>query len=374
MQINFQINSKNRNSMKKTFAWALILLTALPLLATASSSSSLDFYRFVPLLSSFPSPNSDPLLVNPWGFVITSYGNVVVANNGSSTSTIYTSTLGGVNFNPGTKAPVRPTLFINVLSNPTGIVHNHSENSFQFGTSSIKSKPAEYIYCTEEGTILAYNRHVDPLNAIVVIDSASNGAVYKGLEKAKVDNEYYLYATDFRNGKIDVFNSKFKYVKSFTDQTIPAGYAPFNIRNFDGKLYVTYAKQLPPDNEDDDPGPGNGFVNIFSLKGRFIKRLVSDGNLNSPWGLAIAPKNFGMFSHALLVGNFGDGLINAYNPQNGDLIGQLFDSTGSPIVIDGLWGLRFDHNNIDRPQLYFTSGPAGETQGLMGLIQFAGND
>lgn len=358
--------------MKKTFAWVLTLLIALPLLATASTS--FDFYRNVEIITPGPIPNLDPLLVNPWGFVITPEGNVVVANNGTSTSTYYTPTGGGINFNPGTEAPERPTLFVNVESDPTGIVSNHSGRSFKFGFSSKKERPAEFLYSTEEGTILAYNRHVDPLNAIVVIDRSSTGAVYKGLEKAKIDDEYYLYATDFHNARIDVFDSRFKFVKSFTDPTIPAGFAPFNIRNFDGKLYVTYAKQLPPDNVDDDPGVGNGFVDIFSLKGKLIKRLISDGNLNSPWGLAIAPKHFGEFSHALLVGNFGDGLINAYDSKNGNFLGQLFDNTGTPIVIEGLWGLKFDHYDAKRPQLYYTAGPAAETDGRLGLIQFAGND
>lgn len=356
--------------MQKIFTRLLVLLTALPLLATASS----DFYRVVPLLTATASENVDANLVNPWGFVFTKEGNVVTANNGTSKSTLYTPTGGALNFNPGTKAPVRPTLFVNVPSNPTGIVKNHSKDSFEFKIPGKDKEAAEYIYCTEEGTILAYSQEVDPLNAIVVADRSSHGAVYKGLAKAKVNDKYYLYATDFHNAKIDIFDHKFKFVKSFKDSTIPNGFAPFNVRNFDDKLYVTYAKQLPPNNNDDDPGVGNGFVNIFNLKGDFIKRLISQGNLNSPWGLAIAPNHYGIFSNTLLVGNAGDGFINAYNRVTGNFIGQLFDSTSTPIQIPRLWGLDFNDFNADRPQLCFTSGPAGETDGLYGIILYAAND
>lgn len=358
--------------MKKTFAWAMSLLLMLPLMSMASSSTG--FYRVVNLVTPAPINTPDPLLVNPWGFVFTPEYNLVVANNGTNTSTSCAPTGGALNFNPGTKAPVRPTLFINVLSNPTGVVINNSHNSFKFGSGSDHKHPAEYLYSTEEGTILAYNRHVDPLNAIIVFDNSAKGAVYKGLASGKVDGEHYLYATDFHNGQIDVFDSHFNYVKSFTDPTIPAGFAPFNVRDLDGKLYVTYAKQLPPDNDDDEPGLGNGFVDVFTLKGEFIKRLISNGNLNSPWGLAIAPKNFGVFSKALLVGNFGDGFINAYNLKTGEFLGQLFDNLGAPIQLPGLWGLKFSYLNPDRPQLYFTSGPSSETDGLLGLILFSGND
>lgn len=360
--------------MQKTLTCLLTLLSILPLSAKASSSSNLDYFQVITLITTSPSLNYDARLVNPWGFVINQEGNLVVGNNGTNTSTLYTPDGGGYNFNPGTQAPVRPTLFNNVHSQPTGVAMNRSENSFKFGISGKNRKPAEYLYSTEEGTILAYSQYVDPLNAIIVVDRSSTGAVYKGLEIAKVNSENYLYATDFHNAKIDVFNSEFKYIKSFTDPTIPEGFAPFNIRKFDCGLYVTYAKQLPPDNIDDDQGLGNGFVDVFSLDGEFIKRLISQGNLNSPWGLAIAPDHWGSFSHTLLVGNFGDGFINAYDPKSGDFIGQLFDKTLTPIQITGLWGLRFDHFNRRRPQLFFTSGPADETEGLLGVIQFAGNN
>lgn len=360
--------------MKKLSASIAFLLTCLPIWVAASSSSSYDFYRVIPLITASTSENSDPLLVNPWGFILTPENNVVVANQGTSTSTLYTPNAAGINFNPGTKAPIRPTTFINVASNPTGVVNNLSEKSFHFGINNHKTNPAEYLYATEEGTILAYNRHVDPLNAIIVIDNSSSGSVYKGLEKAHINGESYVYAADFHNGKVDVFNRKFKFVKSFTDPTIPPGFAPFNVKRIDDKLYVTYAKQLPPNNVNDDPGLGNGFVVIFNLQGKLIKRLISNGPLNSPWGIALAPSKFGDFSNALLIANHGDGTINAFHPKTGAFLGQLFDATNSTISISGLWGITFNLYNPQRPKLYYTAGTAGGTDGVMGFILYAAND
>ena len=357
--------------MQKIFTRLLIGVTALPILAYAST----DFYRNIPLLTGTSSENVDAHLINPWGFVLTKEANLVIANNGTNTSTIYTPTGGAINFNPGTTAPDRPTLFVNALSNPTGIVINPSKHDFKFKTSGGK-KPAEYIYCTENGTLLAYSQEVDPLNAVIVANRSAHGSVYKGLEVAKVNNKYYLYATDFHNAKVDVFDKDFDYVKSFTDPSIPSGFAPFNVKNFNNKLYVTYAKQLPPSNQNDDPGLGNGFVDVFNENGGFISRLISHGNLNSPWGLAIAPTNFGPFSNALLVGNAGDGFINAYNLVTGSFLGQLSDSSATPIQIPRLWGLEANVSNFhhDRPQLNYTAGAANETDGVFGIIQFSGNE
>lgn len=356
--------------MKKALTWALAVLTCLPLLASAD----IEFYRQINLVTASPSQNPDPNLVNPWGFILTPQYNLVVANNGTSTTTLYTPIGGLLNLNSGTYAPKRPSLFVNVASNPTGVVQNCDEDSFLFNSGSEEKHSAKFIYSTEEGTLLAYNRYVNFDNAIVVADRSSDGAVYKGLEIAKVEGNYFLYAPDFHNARIDVFNHEFDFVKSFTDPTIPAGYAPFNVRKLNDKLYVTYAKQLPPGNTDDDPGVGHGYVDIFTLKGVFVKRLISEGNLNSPWGLAIAPKNFGDFSGALLVGNFGDGFINAYNKKTGSFLGQLYDSTAAPIQIPGLWGLMVNDSRPYRPQLFFTSGPDGETDGLLGTILWSGND
>jgi len=220
--------------------------------------------------------------------------------------------------------------------------------------------------------ILGYNNAVNPNSAVVAVDNSQMGAVYKGLEIVKncccggCCGELFLFATDFRNGRIDVFDSQFNYLNSITVYNIPPGYAPFNVRKLDCLIYVTYAKQLPPDNQDDDPGPGRGFVDVFTETGLHVKRLISQGQLNSPWGLAIAPETFGQFAGALLVGNFGDGLINAYDRCTGDFLGSLTHPDGTLIKIPGLWSLDFDCYG----HLYFTSGPNNETGGLVGNISW----
>lgn len=234
----------------------------------------------------------------------------------------------------------------------------------------LNSHAAKFIFATETGLILGYNAEANPTTAILGVDRTTAGSIYKGLAIAVTSDEPFIYAADFFNALIDVFDSEFNYVTSFTDTTVPAGYAPHNIRNIDGKLYVAFALQNETDSEP-VPGLGNGFVDVFSPQGTLIQRLVSNGNLNAPWGLEIAPDNFGKFSEALLVGNFGDGIINAYNPSNGNFLGQLTDKNGAPIIISGLWALSFspeDDDDDKRANLFFTSGPGGQTHGLVGRI------
>ena len=197
-------------------------------------------------------------------------------------------------------------------------------------------------------------------SALKVADQSASHAVYKGLAMGSVGADTFLYATNFHVGKIDVFDKNFNLVtdKPFWDPTIPAGYAPFNIRNIGGWLYVTYAKQKAPDNMDDEKGPGNGYINIFNTKGEWIKRFASRGALNSPWGIVKSAPGFGL-GNSILVGNFGDGRIHAYEPD-GELIGALRKENGNPIEIDGLWALENNIPGTDPKQLYFTAGPAEE--------------
>src|SRR5213078_2057615 len=151
----------------------------------------------------------------------------------------------------------------------------------------------------------------------------------------------FLYAANFKGGVVEMYDRNFHLVKTFTDTTLADGFAPFGIRNIFGHLFITFAKQKPPDNDDDQAGPGLGYVDVFDTNGNFLHRFASQGTLNAPWGLAVAPRHFGKFSHALLVGNFGDGAINAFNLRTGAFLGQLEDSDGNLIHIDGLWGLAF---------------------------------
>lgn len=326
-----------------------------PLLSADLSSGS-NAYKVKNLVSDIAglAKNTDSRLLNPWGLTFTPEGNILVADNGSDLATSY-----------GPKGSILPFAF-NAVSAPTGLERNDFKNAFLIDNSH----SAQYLFATEAGTILAFNKKVDPNNAIVVVDQSSFDAIYKGLAIAEVRGQPFIYATDFHNATIDVFDRQFNLVNSFTDPTIPAGFAPFNIRNFDGRLYVTYALQKGPDNEDDQAGPGNGFVDIFSPKGKLIKRLISHGDLNSPWGLAIAPRNFGEFSGALIIGNFGDGHILAFSPTTGKYLGMIADSKGNAITIEGLWSLKFrEDSRKGKATLYFTAGINDEDDGLFGTIR-----
>lgn len=311
-------------------------------------------YEMIPLVSNLPNvaPNTDSNLINPLGMFFVASGNFWVADNGSDLSTLYKPD--GTIINS----------VVGVAGAPTGTVLNSDPSRFLIG-SGANIRPSSFLFATESGTILGFNALVDPSNAVIAVDNFASGAVYKGPEIGQVCcGDISLFATDFHNGKIDAFGGDFQLKRSIKDPTIPSGYAPFNVHNINHLPYVTYAKQLPPANMDDDPGPGNGYVDVFTQGGTFIQRLISQGNLNSPWGLTVAPASFGKFAGALPVGNFGDGLINAYDVDTGTFLGQLSDSVGNPIQIPGLWSLEFAPDDT----LYFTSGPNGESDGLVGMI------
>ncbi len=317
--------------------------------------------------------HQDSHLVNSWGLAYLPTSPFWIADNGAGTLTLYVS-----NGDPFPTQPSDP-LVVTVPppkggagpATPTGLVANTgpgfvvSENG--------KSAPALFITVTEDGTVSGWSLNVDPLNAILEVDNSKGGAVYKGAALATVNGSSFLYATDFHNGHVDMFNSSFGLVKSFTDPTVPQGFAPFNLAVIDGKLVVTFAKQKPPDNHDDQAGPGNGFIDVFNLDGTQPRRLVSGGVLNSPWGLAVTPDGFPPFGHALLVGNFGDGRINAFDPKTGFALGRLRDDGCKPIVIDGLWSLAFGNDFLagEPDILYFTAGPEDESHGLFGKLKVA---
>jgi uncharacterized protein (TIGR03118 family) len=193
--------------------------------------------------------------------------------------------------------------------------------------------------------------------------------VYKGLALVTTPAGNFLYATNFRFGTVEVFDSSFQLVNSFTDPTIPAGFAPFGIHNIGGKLFVTYAKQDAA-KHDDDAGPGNGFVDVFAPNGDLLQRFASEGRLDSPWGVTLAPSSFGEARGDILVGNFGDGRINEFDASSGKFLGQLRSSSGGPLTIPNLWGLRFPAGSLNAVPnaLYFTAGINHETDGLFGDI------
>src|SRR6184192_1369155 len=296
----------------------------------------LSFYEQHNLVSdgAVPADLVDAALVNAWGLVASATSPWWVADNGTDSSTLY-------NGSTGAKLSLR----VSVPSAPTGVVFNGGTGFVV--TSGSASGAARFIFATEEGTILGWSPSVAPTQAVVVIDNSAGGAVYKGLAIASTAAGDRLYATNFRAGTVDVFDAGFHPVLGgFTDHHLRPGYAPFGIQQLGGTIYVTYALQ-DADKKDDVTGEGHGFVNAFDTGGHLLRRVASGGRLNSPWGLALAPGDFGAFSGDLLVGNFGDGHITAFDAhrvrghrelQPRD---QLHGADGQAIAIDGLWAIGF---------------------------------
>jgi uncharacterized protein (TIGR03118 family) len=264
---------------------------------------------------------------------------------------------------------------------PTGNVFNPTSGFVisQGGASG----PGQFLFATEDGTISGWNPAVDPAHALIAVDRSAVrqgkfvGAVYKGLALAPSGSGSFLYATDFRFGVVEQFDAQFHLVRSFTDPVLAEDcplpgqcFAPFGIQNIGGDLFVSFALQNKA-HHDDVGGAGNGFVDVFDTSGTLKGRFASMGSLNSPWGLALAPAGFGTFSNDLLVGNFGDGRINAFDPSTGKFLGQLQDPAGHPIAINGLWGLAFGNGGLagDTTTLFFASGLNDEADGLFGSIQ-----
>jgi uncharacterized protein (TIGR03118 family) len=339
--------------------------------AVTAGCATEGLYRQRNLVSdipSIPAEHHDPQLVNSWGVALNPFGVAWVADNGTGVSTLYDGN--GVKQSLVVTIPPGPG---RTTGNPTGIVfYGGQEFSVTVGTTS---GPARFIFASEDGGISAWAPNVAPTTAIRVFNSP-DGAIYKGLALSGSGTGALLYATDFHNAKVDVFNGSFQPVAlsrtAFRDRQIPRGYAPFGIQAINGDIYVTYAKQ-DADAEDDVAGPGFGFVSVVDPNGNFLRRLITRGRLNAPWGLALAPASFGRFGNRLLVGNFGDGAINAYNLETGHFEGELRDVHHRPIRIDGLWGIAFGNglNNQPTNTLFFASGPQDEEHGLYGRLDVA---
>lgn len=298
----------------------------------------------------FNATHIDKHLLNAWGIAVGPTGAFWISSNGDGSSVIYDKN--GVTLrapvqipSPGGKGP----------GAPTGQVFN--------GTTSFKG--AHFIFATEDGTIVSWTSGD---TGVIQANRSAFNAVYKGIALASDSGKNYIYATNFHNGTIDVFDSAYHYVstKPFNDPAIPAGFAPFNIRNIEGVLFVTYAKQKP-DKHDDQAGPGNGYVDIFRTNGTLIRRFATQGTLNSPWGITQGCTGMGEGNDGvILIGNFGDGHINAYS-EKGTYLGQLQKGNG-PVIIDGLWAL--ESNVPSAPnQVFFTAGPNEESHGLFGYLR-----
>jgi uncharacterized protein (TIGR03118 family) len=317
-----------------------------------------------------PAMTIDPNLINPWGIAHSATSPFWVSDNGMGVTTVYTGT--GTKINVGgldsiaIAAPPGQT----TPASPTGDVFNIAGKGFNIASDG-HTGSSVFLFATEDGTISGWNPNVDAASSVLAVDNSQggNGAVYKGLTMAQTDDGTFLYAANFRNGTVDVFNSHFKQVNSFTDPNLPTGFAPFNVQVLDGHLFVTFALQNDA-KHDDVAGVGNGFVDEFDLEGHMLQRVASGGTLNSPWGLAIAPSGFGEFANDLLVGNFGDGKINVFNPKNDQFLGQLDGANGTPIAIGDLWALvpGTGAAGSDPNKIYFTAGVQNEAHGLFGSL------
>jgi uncharacterized protein (TIGR03118 family) len=293
---------------------------------------------------------TDTNLVNAWGLAIGPATALWVANNGTSTSTIY---------NPATF--VAAPLVVNTPEAPTGATFVGVANAFNVGGANT---PSLFAFATEGGKIAGWSPAVDLTNAVVKVDQSGQGSIFKGLTLGLNQDTHLLFAADFGTGMVEAFDTNFKQVMSFTDpRLLPAHYVPFNVQNLNGLLYVTFA-QKDPGARDENHGQGLGFVDVFDMNGNLVKRLIKHGQLNAPWGLTIAPRSFGKFAGALLVGNFGDGRIDAYDPNTGQFLGKIKDGNGSPLAIDGLWAMRTGAEGT----ITFSSGPGDENHGLVGSI------
>lgn len=351
---------------------AIALMLAMFSLTVVARSAQATSSRFqqVNLVSDIPglALHTDPDLVNPWGISHSGGSPFWVSDNGMGVSTLYNGA--GTKLGLVVTIPPPPGSPAGTTSKPTGQVFNGSTDFVV--TTAAGSGPARFIFATEDGIIAGWNPAADPTNAILAVDNSSAEAIYKGLAIGANASGNFLYAANFHAGTIDVFDTDFHQVQlagSFTDLNIHRGFAPFNIQNLGGKLYVTYAKQ-DADGEDDVAGPANGYVDIFDTNGNLLQRLATRGRLNSPWGLAFAPPSFGAFAGDLLVGNFGDGRINVIDPITGEFLDQLRDANNRPITIDGLWGLIVGNggNGGDLTKVYFTAGPNDEADGLFGSL------
>jgi uncharacterized protein (TIGR03118 family) len=369
MHIRFGV--RNRIAVAGMTGVTVVMIGLLPLTSTnpVNAAAAPEFYQQTNLVSDQPGVALilDPNLVNPWGIALNATGGPFwVANNVSGTSTLYGGDVNGSPF-------VKNALVVTIPGgSPTGAVFNSSTDFVV--TSGAASGRSVFLFASQTGIVSGWNPAVPPPAPSTQAQIGGTAdAVYTGLAIGQVGTANFLYAADFEHGNIDVYDKSFQIVPldgSFSDPNIPNSYSPFNIQNLGGKLYVTYAQQShkEPDEETDR---GSGFVDVFDTSGRLLQRLILGNHLNAPWGLALAPANFGPFSNALLVGNFGDGQLQAFDPTTGKYLGQLNDESGKPIAIDGLWAITFGNGVAagDRNALYFAAGPDGETHGLFGSLR-----
>jgi uncharacterized protein (TIGR03118 family) len=383
--------------MRASLVVSLLATTALVATVTGAQAGFVqqtnlvtDDNTFLTSLGYAPAANVDPSLINPWGMAFSSTSPFWVSDNNSGVATLYNGVGTKITLFNGTvpqvtiAPPAMPPVGFTV-SAPDGQVRNIDPTGFNVTENGVTA-PSAFIFATEDGTISGWSPSVDKSNSVLAVDNSmgGNGAVYKGLAIANSNGQTLLYATNFRAGTVEVYNSNFQLVNTITDTDLPVppgtpagqNWAPFNVAVISGKLYVTFALQDAA-KHDDVAGLGNGFVDVFNLDGTGGHRLINTGGvLDSPWGLDIAPADFGNFANDLLVGNFGNGWINVFNPTTGAFLGDLTDANGNPIVIGDLWGLAngtgavVDGGLSDPDAVYFTAGIMDEEHGLFGDLVF----
>jgi uncharacterized protein (TIGR03118 family) len=325
------------------------------------------------------APTHDLSLVNPWGVAFFSGGPFWVSDNGTGVSTLYD---GKGNKIPLTVKIPAPSGDTNPgAPGPSGMVWNGNPLAFMVGNTGMNNKAAAlFIWATEDGTIAAWQGGLNPLTEAVTVvpnrnfvnGGTGNDPVYKGLAIGNNSNGLFLYATNFRSGKVVVGDATFAFDSAlsgkFVDKQIPPGYAPFGIQNINGQLWVTYAKQNSL-KHDPVSGEGRGFVDVFDTDGNLLRRFAQHGVLNAPWAVVQAPLHFGELSGDMLIGDFGDGRISAWDPKTSEFIDWIRDTDGQPIELGSLWALDFGGGEFASPQtLYFTTGLVDEGDGLFGTL------
>ncbi len=320
---------------------------------------------------------TDSDLINPWGMSRSSGSPWWVSDNGTGLATLYN----GAGSKQGIVVTI-PAAVSGKTGTPTGTIYNGSSTDFLLGPGL----PARFLFATEDGTIAGWNPAAGlatggtpPSTMAVTMVKTTDGSIFKGMTSAYMGTGLYLYVANFGKGRVDVYDTTFSRVHmgedSFMDEGLPAGYVPFNVQAIGNDIVVTYAMKEAGMTDETD-GPGLGRVAVFNAWGRLLTRLQHGTWLNAPWGLALAPTDFGRYSHDLLVGQFGSGNIAAYDLPSGRFDGLLEDSSGAPIAIDGLWGLNVgnastgNYNAASAPaaEVYFSSGPGKESGGLVGTL------
>jgi uncharacterized protein (TIGR03118 family) len=342
--------------------------TILMFLLLATSLAVAQHYQRTDLTADSTSVSAtatiDTNLVNAWGLTRSSGSFWWISDNGKGLSTLYDAS--------GAIGPlvvtIPPPLNGAPPSAPTGTVFN-----FTKGFEVAPGAPAIFLFVTEDGTISGWNPGVSVTSAVLKVDNSKRGAIYKGCALAMTNNGPRLYVTNFTTGRVEMYDSGFHRVhaeEAFEDIHLPRDYSPFGIQNVGGNIVVTFAHRMPG-SRDEDHGPGLGYVGVFDARGRLLVKLQHGPFMNAPWGIAMSPGDFGSFSHRLLIGNFGDGTIHAFNSVSGRFEGALLNPDGSPLTIEGLWALSFGGDTVRNglaTELFFTAGPNDENDGLFGKV------